>query len=312
MKNKAILTVVGIIVVAGIVFVATKSGNNSHVVKNAHVYCSSDGTLIGTMPIQSHRSYCVKSDSTGRTYSVNAPSEYSFSIVDDQGNTLKNFAITHTKRMHVIVARKDLAYFQHVHPEFDSTTGQFTFKDLIFPADGVYRIFADFAPAGGQIDATGTPTPVTPSEDVPVGTGANYSPQALGSEKKTKTVEGYQVSFSSNQPLVSGKEVMLGFDLKQNGKSITDLEQYLGALGHGVILREGNLDFIHAHPVEDINTPQTGKVNFMVDFPEAGKYKIFTQFQKGGRVFTTDFVVLVVEGTQTPGTAIPNMNHSMQ
>lgn len=311
MNNKIILGIVGIIVVAGIVFVATKDGNNSQMAKNAGVYCSSGGTFTNTMSIQSHRSYCVKSDSSGKTYSTNTPSEYSFSLIDDQGNTLKNFEITHTKRMHVIVVRKDLKYFQHIHPEFDQTTGQFTFKDLTFPADGVYRIFADFAPGGGQKDAMGTPLPVTLSEDVPVGIGANYTPEALGSEEKTKTFEGYQVVLSSDQTLVSGKATMLAFDLKQNGRPITDLQEYLGALGHTVVLREGNLDFIHAHPMQDINRPQTGEVGFMVDFPEAGRYKIFTQFQRAGKVFTTDFVVTVGQGANSSN-SMPSMNHSMQ
>lgn len=312
MNNKIILGIIGVIVIVGIAVVVSKGGNAPQVAKDNSVYCSSDGTLTDTMPIQSHRSYCVKSDSTGKTYSVNMPSEYLFSLVDDQGNTLKNFQITHTKLMHVIVARKDLKYFQHVHPEFDQTTGTFTFKDLTFPADGVYRIFADFAPSGGQMDAMGMPLTVTVSEDVSVGIGAGYTPEALGSGEKAKTFDGYQVALSADQPLVSGKEVMLTFNLKQNSKPVTDLEPYLGALGHAVILREGNLDFIHAHPMEDVNRPQTGDVGFMVDFPEAGKYKIFTQFQRAGKVFTTDFVVTVDQGASSAGSmqSMPGMDHS--
>ncbi len=310
MNNKIIVGIIGIVIVVGIAFIATKSGNNPQVVNNGGVYCSSDGTFTSTKPIQSHRSYCLKTDSNGKTYSVNAPNEYSFSIVDDQGNTLKDFAITHTKPMHVIVVRKDLAYFQHIHPQYNATTGTFTFKDLTFPADGVYRIFADFAPAGGQKDAMGMPLAVTISEDVPAGTGANYTPQALGSLEKTKTFNGYQVALSSDQTLISGKEVMLTFKLKENGKPVTDLEEYLGALGHTVVLREGTLDFIHAHPMEDVNAPQTGKVDFMVDFPEAGRYKVFTQFQRAGKVFTTDFVVSVAQGGNMSDMNMPGIDHS--
>jgi hypothetical protein len=128
---------------------------------------------------QSHRSYTLKSDSAGKAYTVNTPSKYSFSIADDQGNTVKNFAVTHTKLMHVIVVRKDLAYFQHVHPEFDQTTGTFILKDLIFPADGMYRIFADFAVNGNQMDAMGMSRTTTLNEDVSVGTSTNYKPQVL-------------------------------------------------------------------------------------------------------------------------------------
>ena len=56
---------------------------------------------------QSYQSYFFESDSVGKTYSAKIPSKYSFSILDQQGNTLKDFAITHTKQMHLIVVRKD-------------------------------------------------------------------------------------------------------------------------------------------------------------------------------------------------------------
>ncbi len=319
MNNKSIVIgIIALIVIGGIAVFATKIKAPSSVTTNTGVYCSSDGTLTDTMPIQSHRSYCLKTDSNGKTYSVSAPNEYSFSIVDDQGNTLKNFEITHTKLMHVIVARKDLAYFQHVHPEFDQATGVFTFKDLTFPADGEYRIFADFAAAGGQMDSMGMPLTTTISEDVPVGNLANYKEQAIGTEEKSKVFDDLQVTLNTHGTLTSGSESMLMYTITQNGKPVTDLESYLGALGHAVVLRDGNLDFIHAHPSEDVNAKQTGNVDFMVDFPEAGKYKIFTQFQKGGKVITTNFVVTVTQGAdsmqgmdmQGGSMSMPGMDHS--
>ncbi|MHB8710142.1 MAG: hypothetical protein ACYC6X_01155 [Minisyncoccota bacterium] len=317
MNNKIILGIIGVIIIAGIVVVMSKRGNSPQIATKEGVYCSSDGTLSNTISIQSHRSYCLKADSSGKTYGVNSPNEYSFSIVDDQGKTLKDFSITHTKMMHVIVARKDLAYFQHVHPEFDASTGIFTFKDLTFSADGEYRIFADFAATGSQMDAMSMPLTTTLSEDVPVGNLANYKPQAIGTEEKTKTFDGLQVTLNTHGTPTSGAESMLMFSLSQNGKPVTDLESYLGALGHAVVLREGNLDFIHAHPSEDVNAKQTGNVDFMVDFPEAGKYKVFTQFQRAGKVITTDFVVTVTQGATSPDSmqgmdmqSMPGMDHS--
>ena len=295
MKNK--FTVIGIILliaVVGIIIFTTKGNLLNPAVTGGNVYCS-DGKLADAMPIQSHRSYCVKSYANGRNYSVNNPNEYSFSVIDNQGNTLKDFKITHTKVMHVIVARKDLANFQHIHPDFNKITGVFTLRDLTFSQDGLYRIFADFAPMGGQKDKKGMPLPVTLSEDISVGNIVNYSPQPIGSEEKNKVFDNYQVGLSISKPLVNAEESMLTFNITQNGNPITDLQEYLGALGHSVILREGTLDFIHAHPLEDSNKLQNGKVSFMVSFPVEGKYKVFTQFQKERKVFTTDFVVSVEE-----------------
>ena len=295
-NNSLVLTIIAVVVLGGIVFATTRNTPAPQTSSNA--------------PIQSHRTYSLKTDSAGKTYAVNTPNQYSFSIVDERGGTLKDFAITHTKMMHVIVVRKDLAYFQHVHPEYDQTTGTFTFKNLTFPADGEYRIFADFAANSSQMDVMGMPLTTTISEDVPVGIGANYKPQALGTEEKTKTFGKYTVTLiPSSEPLASQNDFGLTFEIKKDGKLVTNLEQYLGALGHSVILSENDLQFIHAHPSNDPTKPQTGKVNFEVTFPEAGKYKIFTQFQDQGQVFTTDFVVSVIEGTKSsPGGTMMHEN----
>lgn len=251
---------------------------------------------------QSLRSYSIHSNSTGKTYAVNIPAEYSFSIMDQEGNTLKNFAITHTKPMHVIVVRKDLAYFQHIHPLYNSASGTFTFEDLMFPVDGDYRIFADFAVEDGKMDDMGMPLAITLSQDVSVGSQANYEPQEIGNEETNKTFEGLQIVLNTHGQLKTGAESMLMFYLSENGNPVVDLEPYLGALGHSVILREGTLDFIHAHPMENLSATQTGNVDFMVDFPDPGRYKLFTQFQRNSKVITTDFVVTVDKGAVSDST----------
>ena len=300
MKNKQVfIGIVLLIVIVGIFMFTRKNSTND-------------------ISMQSNHSYTLKSDSSGKAYVANTPNEYSFSIVDDKGNTVKDFSITHTKLMHVIVARKDLAYFQHVHPDFSPATGVFTLKDLTFPADGEYRIFADFAVANSPIDAMGMPATAspTPFEDVSVGNIANYVPQPIGSEINTKTFDGYQVTLNTNGTLQAGGESKLTFSLSQNGKPITDLEPYLGELGHAVILRKDTLGFIHEHPIENVNSIQTGNVDFMIDFPQSGTYKVFTQFQRAGKVFTTDFVVSITQKNGSSesmhGINMSGMGNSMQ
>jgi hypothetical protein len=63
-------------------------------------------------------------------------------------------------------------------------------------------------------------------------------------------------------------------------------------MGHAVILSE-NLDFIHAHAMDDKTLASRGVVQFMTTLPKEGKYKVFGQFQREGKVFTTDFVIPV-------------------
>jgi uncharacterized protein YxeA len=61
-----------------------------------------------TGPIQSHRSYSMKSASSNTDLQPGQSGTYAFSVVDEQGNTLKDFATVHEKQMHFIVVRKDL------------------------------------------------------------------------------------------------------------------------------------------------------------------------------------------------------------
>ncbi len=310
--STGIFLVLLVIVVVGVAIASVaKKQDNKQVTSEQSLYCSSEGVLSNKKPLESHRSYCVKSNVDSRAYSANSPIEYSFSIVDDQGKTLKDFTMTHTKLMHVIVVRKDLKYFQHVHPDFNQESGQFTLNNLILTADGQYRVFADFVPAGAQMGADGMPLGATIFQDIAV--GDDYRPEPIGSEVKTKTFGDYQVTIKpSSNPLVSGKDSSLTFNLAQNDQPITDLQEYLGALGHSVIIREGTLDFVHAHPERDPSIGQHGNVHFAVDFPQAGKYKVFSQFQRQGKVFTTDFVVSVAQGANSnsmDGTNMPDMDH---
>ena len=60
------------------------------------------------------------------------------------------------------------------------------------------------------------------------------------------------------------------------------MEDYLGAKGHLVALREGDLAFLHVHPDAD-------RLGFMAEFPTAGAYRLFLQFKTGGRVHTAAF-----------------------
>ena len=108
------------------------------------VYCSDQGELTEVFTDLNQRFYCVKSDAKGRAFYPQSPSDYSFTVIDDRGEVVTDYVIAHTKLMHLIIVRKDLQYFQHLHPEYDNASGLFRLKDLTFSAAGQYRIFADF------------------------------------------------------------------------------------------------------------------------------------------------------------------------
>lgn len=248
---------------------------------------SCGGTLVQPGPCEP---YCLQSDAFPRTFSPDRPAEYSF-IISGTGAALKEFEILHTKPMHVIVVRKDLQYFEHLHPAFDASTGRFALDDLTFPTSGAYRIFANFAPKNGEATVA--------YEDISVGMGNPQEP--LGEDSRSATVEGYTIGLET-AGLLEGNQASLNFNIAKDGERVA-LQEYLGALGHVIILSEGSLDFLHVHPIDEM-VPE-GMATFHAHFAKAGRYRVFAEFQVDGKVRTSSFTITV-----PPASAYEEMIHS--
>lgn len=254
---------------------------------------------------QSHRSYQMVLTSKTSNLESNKQTTISYKIKNDKGDILKNYEVAHEKIMHFIVVRKDLQNFLHLHPEFDQSSGEFT-VNVMFPTDGPYRIFPDFTPA----DDNPQKLPVTVYSDIDAGDIKNYKVQPVVPDKQlNKAVDGYEITYSLPAILEQQKEVQYSLMINKNGQPVTNLDKYLGALGHSVILKAGTLDFIHTHAGDKPDMNQGAgmghtsentmmqneanrgpQINFTTTFPSLGVYKIFTQFQHEGEVITTDFV----------------------
>jgi len=273
-------------VVVGVM--ATQNGKRPDV---SHVYCGPDGRLTGTAPIQSHRSYCVRAFSAVESLQPGVPTNFSFEIIDDRGVTLQQFATVHEKIMHVIVVRDDLTQFQHVHPAHEARTGRFTVGGLVLPTAGRYRLFADFTPEGAMAGPDGQPMGVTVPVDLQVSNGGANRPEALPPASDTATVGDYEVTLSRPDTLRAGDAQELTFAIRREGVVVSDLEPYLGANGHAVVLREGDLAFIHSHALEDPEALRAGRLPFMLQFAEPGRYRMFVQFQHRGAVQTAAFTL---------------------
>src|SRR4051812_31973139 len=69
--------------------------------------------------------------------------ELAFRIVDRRGRPVRDFDVEHTKRMHLIVVRRDMTGFQHLHPT-ENRDGTWSVP-VTLPDAGAYRVFADFS-----------------------------------------------------------------------------------------------------------------------------------------------------------------------
>ena len=195
--------------------------------------------------------------------------ELAFRIAGPDGAPVTDFEVEHERRMHLIVVRRDLTGFQHLHPRMDAG-GRWGIR-LRLPEAGVYRAYADFS-AGGRSMTLATDLVVR----------GPFAPRALPAPAPTDTTAGYTVTLAADE-LEAGADAELAYDVRLGGRPVDDLEPYLGADGHLVALREGDLAFLHVHP-EESATP--GRIRFGASLPSPGRYRLFFQFKHDGVVRT--------------------------
>jgi hypothetical protein len=182
--------------------------------------------------------------------------------IDDVRGPVRDFEVTHEKRMHLIVVRRDGRGFQHLHPTLGADG---TWRAAItLPDAGAYRVFADFQ-RGGE--------PRTLAADLTVDGDALYAP--LPAAHTVTQTDGYTVKLNPR-----GSE--LAFAISKGGKAV-DTEPYLGAGGHLVALRDGDLAFLHVHPTEERG------VAFEADLDTSTRYRLYLQFRHDGQVHTAEF-----------------------
>ncbi|MFC5175148.1 hypothetical protein [Nocardioides taihuensis] len=202
-----------------------------------------------------------------------------FRITDPSGATVTAYEVSHGKQLHLIAVRRDLSDFQHVHPELDEDGTWSVPVDLAAP--GEYRVFADFTPQGAGEG-------YTLGHDVSV--AGDYSPQTLPEPARTATVDGYEVELEGT--LVPGRTSRLTLTVTKDGEDVTDLQPYLGAYGHLVALRDGDLAYLHVHPdgePGDGRTEPGPVITFHAEVPSVGSYRLFLDFQHRGVVRTAAF-----------------------
>lgn len=218
---------------------------------------------------------------------VSAPGEpglagdLSFEIRDAAGEPVTAYETAHGKQLHLIVVRNDGSRYRHVHPELDAKTGTWSLP-WTWDAAGTYRVYADFTAEGGS----GT----TLSRTVDVA-GAFAPEPPVGTQTRT-TVDGFDVTIRGD--LVAGTGSELTVEVTRDGEPVTTLEPYLGAFGHLVALREGDLAYLHVHAHGE--EPETGdlagpEVVFTAQAPTAGRYLLYLDFQVDGKVHTAPFVL---------------------
>lgn len=213
--------------------------------------------------------------------------------------------VIHEKKLHLIVVSKDLAYFEHIHPEYQAD-GSYQIKVLAkgtpytiskghnetyFNKGGDYMLFADYAPASGNHQLEKIPVAVK---------GTPYKNVTYNKERLTVNIEGYTVSLEvEGGKWVSNMPIHIKAVIK-NGSQTLDantFENYLGAKSHMVVLKTETFEYLHVHP-----EVENGNLDLHTTFESAGVYRGWLQFQTDGKVHAADFIIVVEQGTGTAKT----------
>lgn len=237
----------------------------------------------------------------------------SFQIRSQNGKAVRSYDVEHEKKLHLIIASKDLTHFYHLHPTIDANGWWKT--SLKLNSSGNYRLFADFVTAGKKhVLAT----------DLIIAGYAPY-PTLPKLEQVAHIAGGYTVRLR-DVSLHAKSLANVKFDITKAGKPVKP-EPFLGAGGHLVALRFPDLAYLHTHPLsknmsssghDDMdemgNNGHHGMASkhhnhsmvhgqarskqlpteiFQLTFPSAARYRLFFQFKVAGKIYTAPLTVAV-------------------
>lgn len=222
---------------------------------------------------------------------VGEEGELSFSIDGPDGEPLLDYTEEHEKELHLIIVREDGTQFRHVHPELDES-GTWSLP-WSWDEAGSYRVFTDFIPASQESGVTLTRS---------ISVAGDFSPVAPEDEVRTSPAGDFEVTLAGD--LTAGGSSLVTLEVTRDGEAVTTMQPYLGAFGHLVALRDGDLAYLHVHP--EGAEPEAGQlsgptVEFATEVPTPGRYLLYFDFKVDDEVHTASFVVNT-DGTTTGGT----------
>ncbi|OMI35797.1 hypothetical protein [Streptomyces sparsogenes] len=212
------------------------------------------------------------------------PAAYRFAVTGPDGKPVTEFAVDQTKRMHFYAIRSDLTGFQHIHPTM-AADGTWS-ADLSALAPGSWRVFASFTPNTG----TGRGEDFVLSRAVTVPGNAAKTP--LPAPATSTEADGYTLTVKG-EPM-AGMAHPLTVSITREGKPVTDLEPYLDTYAHLTAFHEGDAAFAHLHPTTKVTGDNGGPdLSFHAELPTSGNWRLFLQFQTGGKLHTAALTLRV-------------------
>jgi Cu+-exporting ATPase len=209
------------------------------------------------------------------------------------GNPITDLGLTHSVYMHLIATRADLATFSHVHPEPTGTAGELGVR-MTFPTPGTYILNTEFRRAGQMADIHDRQT-VTIAGTAPM-------PQPVVAGPRAVTVDGVHIELHGTARVGTTSDLTFRLADGRTRQPLPNVQPYLAAAGHVVIMRADGQTFAHEHA--DVRDGSGDAVFALpgttfgpdlpvhVHFDTAGTYRLWGQFRLAdGDVLTVPFTV---------------------
>ena len=185
----------------------------------------------------------------------------------------------------------------HLHPE-QTAPGYFATSLPAVP-HGMYRIYGDVVHESGFAETAVGEVKLADVVGQPV-SGDDAAGPSL-------PADGYRMVWHDEKPIIATQLNLFSFEiLGPDGKPVNDLEPYMGMGGHAEFIKEDGSVFAHVHPAGSVSMASVAVasqaammamhetnpgpvVSFPYGVPTAGKYRIFVQMKRAGKVETGEF-----------------------
>ena len=217
------------------------------------------------------------------------------------GEPVTQYGEVHDRLFHFFIVSRDMTQFFHEHPVLEKD-GSFTLEHTL-PVAGQYMLFSDFMPVGGGPQLISTPLTTAGFDGDIASSWPNLKPDT----SLTKTANGVSAEMMIEPgKLIAGEEadIPIHFLDEKTEEPVKNLQRYLGAFGHAMMLSEDMTEHVHAHPqemLEGTTITEGGGPDlvFHALFPKPGNYRIWLQFQRNNVLSTIPFTVRVLRSGET-------------
>ena len=239
-----------------------------------------------------NRAFAVELTSNPAAIIAGRPARLTLRVVHPEtGETVRRFLTAHERLFHLFIVSQDLDHFEHAHPQLQ-TDGSLTL-DVTVPRPGLYQLYCDFVPEEGSPQLIQRTLMTAGSAWDPALTRAALKPQLDDVETAGMRV---RLQIPASGGLVAGELQAFRVHVydASTAQPVTDLQPFLGAPAHALIVTEDMTDAVHSHPALEYSSATGPDIVFGAVFPRAAMYRIWVQLQREGRVGVASFTVPVI------------------